>query len=173
MSRIVRYLRLDGKTWTRLRRKDCLDKVYIYRSEELDEKPPGPFTPGLVLHWLCLTPDHHWVEHTWVYDPFADPQDVERYCEVTKQYAIGKLAEVGASIPPEGEDQDLPPIICSQNKLGRFLGYEKGYTGLLEHLKSLGSVREYVSVSPYKFKVWLSDPKEHQEALNALKRRKT
>src|SRR5262249_31810418 len=87
---------------------DCPRAVRIYEQPQPDHPPYGPPWDGLVSHWICQTSKdledkHHWVECRWVYNPeeevYGRDCDIITCEEVIESYALGKLAEVGASPP--------------------------------------------------------------------------
>jgi hypothetical protein len=66
------------------------------------------------------------------------------------------------------EQDEPPPIVCSQARLARFLDRSKNTANLLERLRSLGVVARFEWIGKRKARIWLSDPVAHQAALSEL-----
>ncbi len=108
MSRLPWYLALDGVTWINFDRDACPRRWFLFQQDWDD---PGCPEEGIVQVMLFLTPgpEFRWVEVTWKYDPTEQKPDSYQYREVNEGYAIGKLNEIGASIPPEYIGQHPEP----------------------------------------------------------------
>jgi hypothetical protein len=73
------------------------------------------------------------------------------------QIAVELLEMMCSDIAP------IPPVICTQAQVGRFLHFSDKYKGLLEVLKTRGVLREYRKRSERRWEVWFSDREQHEE----------
>ena len=78
-----------------------------------------------------------------------------------------QFASLSFSTSPERSD-NRRPVICSQAAIACFLGRSKNTAGLLEKLRLSGIIGRYERGKRRTFKVWFTDPEQHEQALKKI-----
>jgi hypothetical protein len=101
----VRYLRLDGKTYSKIDLSTCTDEVIIFDHPGLGDPEEELDLSGLVQHWLYRMPGGLWIEfrNEWASqeDEWCSGGKIRSqiiYREVTTETANRLRASVGADL---------------------------------------------------------------------------
>jgi hypothetical protein len=130
---------------------------------------PGPVE---ITIYQALELEEHCVKHIVIYvlryDPSGQPYEAleESWEEVPEQDAKREVVAAGFEIPSAPVQRDNP-VICSQAAIARMLGRSENTSGLVRKLQDEGIIRYFEPPEKKggKFKVWFTDPAQHERAL--------